>query len=234
MSLYARLFDLLLKHGSGGRLLAAGYPDVIILAADLERSLGRSDFSPDPFSDAIVPNARNIVHLAGLDCARDAREVLAAAGYSLDVVDVHADRGCERVVDLNYPIALGEYDVVLDHGTLEHCFNVGQAALNLAGAVAEGGIIVHSLPMNSYNHGFYNFSPTWFYDLYCETAGFELVHLAAHVVDAAPFGLPARFGFYELPENTEVTAVARRVRVVPLAFPLQGAYATSPVEGEPR
>lgn len=114
---------------------------------------------------------------------------------------------------------------MLDHGTLEHCFNVGTAALNLAGAVAMGGIIIHALPMNNYNHGFYNFSPTWFHDLYSDVSGFEILHLAAHSGNGGNPELPPRLGFMSLPENTEITAVARRAVVRPLCFPLQGAYA---------
>lgn len=194
-------------------------------AAFLETRLGRSNFAPDAFSDKIAPNARDIPDLADLDYVRDAREVLGTAGYSLDVVDIHVDRGCERVVDLNYPADLGEYDAVLDHGTIEHCFNVGTAALNLAGAVAEGGIIIHSLPMNGYNHGFYSFSPTWFHDLYSPASGFDLVYLQAHSGNGETPDIPPRVGFHSLPDNTEVTAVARRLSVKPLAFPIQGTYA---------
>ncbi len=46
------------------------------------------------------------------------------------MVDLVASRGGERILDLNGPLEadlVGGFDVVLDAGTMEHCFNVGQA-----------------------------------------------------------------------------------------------------------
>jgi hypothetical protein len=60
---------------------------------------------------------------------------------------------------------------VLDCGTTEHCFNVGQAIINAAHAVKPGGAIFHCFPMCVMNHGFWNASPTAFKDFYFRTAG---------------------------------------------------------------
>jgi hypothetical protein len=89
-------------------------------------------------------------------------------GATLDCVDIQAHRDVERVVDLNQPTNLGQYDLVLDPGTTEHCFNIGQAILNAANAVKPGGRIYHAPPMTLHNHGFWNVCPTAMWDFYSQ------------------------------------------------------------------
>ena len=55
---------------------------------------------------------------------------------------------------------------MIDAGTIEHCFNIAQAILNAAQAVAPGGHVFHAPPMTMLNHGFYNLNPTLFHDFY--------------------------------------------------------------------
>jgi len=101
-------------------------------------------------------------------------------GCDLDVLDVARIRGNEIISDLNYPIdrnIFGEYEIVVDSGTCEHVFNAGQAVINLASLVRQDGFIVQAAPLNGYNHGFYNFSPTIFYDFYSEQSGYRLIFL---------------------------------------------------------
>src|SRR5690349_3552730 len=99
----------------------------------------------------------------------DAHSYFRKLGGSLDVYDVVKERGCEIYCDLNSrePFASqGMHDIVLDVGTSEHCFNIGQALINMAHMVKEGGWIIHENPSNWGNHGFYNLNPTLFVDFY--------------------------------------------------------------------
>ena len=89
--------------------------------------------------------------------------------HTLDVDDYeHA----ELIFDLNKPVgsAFGEFDLILDLGTLEHVFDVRQALWNLGDLCRAGGQVVHMSPVNFLNHGFYNFTATLFSDYY-EQAG---------------------------------------------------------------
>ena len=84
---------------------------------------------------------------------------------------MYKHRGNELIVDLNYPNASflleGKYDLVIDNGTLEHCFNAGEALINAARMVKQkGGFIFHINPLSMINHGFYNFCPTLLFDFY--------------------------------------------------------------------
>ncbi|MGH6693484.1 MAG: hypothetical protein ACREF4_22690, partial [Gammaproteobacteria bacterium] len=121
-------------------------------------------------------------------------------------------------------------DLLLDTGTIEHCFNIGQAAVNLATLVKQGGFIIQGLPFNMYNHGFYNINPTWFHDFFPDN-GFEIVFLKG-ATDwlTAPkvFDLPPFSRFNEAPPNAGIYVVARRVEVKPIKFPVQRKYQVNP------
>ncbi len=76
----------------------------------------------------------------------------------------------EIVHDLNKSIAeqmYNQFDIIIDGGTIEHVFDVRQCLKNLALMLKPGGRIIHITPTNNYvQHGFYQFSPTLFFDFY--------------------------------------------------------------------
>lgn len=96
----------------------------------------------------------------------------------LDIVDICKHRGNEKVVDLNIPnstfLLENKYDIVIDNGTLEHCFNVGEALLNTARMVKSNGFVFHINPLSMINHGFFNICPTFLYDFYDQN-NFEII-----------------------------------------------------------
>jgi hypothetical protein len=79
------------------------------------------------------------------------------------------------VHDMNMPLAPAEtYSVVMDFGTLEHVFNVPVAFDNVAALASPGGWILHMLPGNNLaGHGFYQFSPELFFQIYAPERGYE-------------------------------------------------------------
>lgn len=156
------------------------------------------------------------------DLPSDAHEVFKGLGYELDVIDIYRHSGCERIFDLNTPCDLGQYDLVLDHGTLEHCFNIGQAAFNLASAVKLNGFIVQHLPMSMFNHGFYNLNPTWFNSFYPQN-GFQILHLEAMAGDRF-FQIPLKARFDLKDNNTLLTMVAKKTEEKQITFPIQERY----------
>lgn len=74
------------------------------------------------------------------------------------------------VFDLNLPVPTelkNRFSLIIDGGTLEHVFDVKQALININLMLKPGGRIIHMVPANNYvNHGFYQFSPTLFFDYY--------------------------------------------------------------------
>ena len=58
------------------------------------------------------------------------------------------------------------YDVVTNIGTSEHIFNQLAVFKTIHNLVTTEGIIIHQLPgQGYYDHGFYNYQPTFFFDL---------------------------------------------------------------------
>ena len=105
----------------------------------------------------------------------------------IDSMDVSGYEHANIIHDMNNPLTLGNpgYDLVIDAGTLEHVFNVQQALWNICDLVRSGGRIVHIMPANMLDHGFYNFNSTLLADFYAQ-AGWteeELVYIASPVKD---------------------------------------------------
>jgi SAM-dependent methyltransferase len=85
---------------------------------------------------------------------------------SLDYSDFE---GATHVVDLNSDglssDLIGQFDVVLDSGTIEHVFHVPNALKNALSLAKEGGRVIFLSPSSNHvDHGFYMFSPTLFMD----------------------------------------------------------------------
>lgn len=95
-------------------------------------------------------------------------------------VDASAYENATHLHDMNLPwpadsAQRGHFDAVLDFGCLEHVFNFPVAWRNCVDLCRVGGHIFHSLPANNLSgHGFYQFSPELFFNLYQAQNGFEL------------------------------------------------------------
>jgi hypothetical protein len=74
----------------------------------------------------------------------------------------------------------GRFDVIIDGGTLEHVFHLPNAMSALGRMVHSQGRVIHASPSSNHiDHGFYMFSPTFFWDYYSANR-FELP--TVHVV----------------------------------------------------
>lgn len=208
--------QLVKSHARGARVLCFGYPAVMIPREHCERMLG---FMPSKF----VPSPKYLTAVKELP---DARAVFEGWGAELTVVDAIAHNGDETLADLNEPHDFGEFDLVVDAGTIEHCFNIGQAFRNMAQSVRVGGRILHTSPVTMLNHGFYNLNPTAFWHFY-EANGFEVRH--AHARDTGGVGeeelTVQPHNRFQLPVNCGMYLMAKRIKSVPFSFPIQRKYA---------
>src|SRR5262245_47593954 len=150
MGLALHAMKALAPHLKGARVLSLGYPDILATAQEVREIFGVEAL------DTIDAGAQHGIERPLVETM----ELVRLLGSTLECVDVIKWRGFERVLDLNEPHDLGSYDLVIDPGTTEHCFNIGQAIMNAARAVAVGGRIYHSPPLSMVNHGFYNVCPT--------------------------------------------------------------------------
>lgn len=169
--------------------------------------------------------------------AVDQEALFRGLGFdSVESIDVYDAEKPTYILDLNRPVPAqmhGQYDLVYDGGTLEHCFNPAEALSNAARLVKPGGRVIHHVPINNWvDHGFYQFSPTLFFDFY-ETNGFGDLAMAFHFMagkresyvryERRDFGrLPYSFG-----GKAKVLGffTARKLEArTEIAFPIQGRY----------
>ncbi len=212
----------------GMRVCSFGYPDIIAPLPMIEKLMGNQFalLEPRQDSDAIckrhglqyrpIPDAESLFKL--LDC-------------TLDVYDVVKERGCEILCDLNDKWRrnglfdpMNDYDIVLDVGTVEHCFNIAQAVMNMAGLVKEGGYIIHENPFNWGNHGFYNLNPTWYADFYTAN-GFELLDCGFATKDGGRAEVPLTKRFVFTGREVNVFCMAQRNTIQSFVYPQQSKYA---------
>jgi len=96
---------------------------------------------------------------------------------SVDSIDHSPYEGANIIHDLNLVIPLhmvGQYDTVIDFGSSEHIFNVPAVFQNYVKMCKPGSQILHVLPANNFcGHGFFQFSPEFFFSLYSEINGFS-------------------------------------------------------------
>ncbi len=102
--------------------------------------------------------------------------LFAHLGLELRVLDLAERERPDVLHDLNQPLPdeLRHYaGTVIDGGTIEHVFDVRTAFRAIADLARPGGRIMHITPCNNYvNHGFWQLSPTAFFDFYGEN-GFD-------------------------------------------------------------
>ena len=165
-------------------------------------------------------------HPSGVDTVRWMRE---NGAVKVDVIDIIAHRGIERIVDLNNENAWPHRcDLVINPGTLEHCFNIGVAWANAWRPLTAGGYVMHVMPATMLNHGFWNVSPVAIED-WCAANGGHVVDMEFAINGTRkqvgkrplPAGSSGR-GF--LPPETVMYALCRKDRELPITWPAQGVY----------
>ena len=209
MALPLHALQLLAPYLRDANVLSLGYPDITVEPSKIEALFG---YKPSHFTNEGGWHGKKFP-------LPQTEELFEKLGAKLTVVDFTAERGMEVIADLNYPHDLGQFDVVLDPGTLEHCFNIGQALMNAANAVKLGGVLLHLSPMTMLNHGFYNLCPTLFNDFY-EQNGWE--------VDIAlvpqPIGALHTTGRFSVQAEYLIRALATRRSAEPLHYCVQTKY----------
>jgi len=96
----------------------------------------------------------------------------------IEALDASEFEKAALVWDLNDPIPddlRGQFDLVVDGGTLEHVFDIIQALENVENLLTPGGRFVSLTPFNGYpGHGFYQFSPELVWSYWKHTRGFTV------------------------------------------------------------
>jgi hypothetical protein len=182
-----------------GPVLTLGRQFVFATLAEVQRVCREEGFPPQELAPATASGS-NIPAWQGTPLAGNVSDVTLFRLLGLpDVMalDCSAHEGAELVLDLNAAVPgelHGRFGLILDAGTLEHVFDVRRVLMNIAFLLAPGGRVIHMSPANNYvNHGFYQFSPTFFLDYY-HANGFDELRLFV----ADQVGRDPRFAAWDL------------------------------------
>lgn len=97
-------------------------------------------------------------------------------------MDASAFENADIIHDLNNQIPdnlFESFDAVCDFGTIEHVFNTVQAIKNCMLMLKPGGIFITQTPCNNYaGHGFFQFSPEFFFRVFTEANGFVICNIS--------------------------------------------------------
>ncbi|MBI3563089.1 MAG: hypothetical protein HY080_15375 [Gammaproteobacteria bacterium] len=156
------------RRGLLGRLLTLGRQDVYITAEELRATM--AEFGKRPVQE-IAHSLSKKTSFAKSDFISD-EYLFSALGFSeCKALDASSYEDADYVFDLNRidtPEALVDrWDTIFDGGTIEHVFHLPNALSNIFRLLRIGGRVVHIAPSSNHiDHGFYMFSPTFFWDYY--------------------------------------------------------------------
>ena len=121
-------------------------------------------------------------------------------------IDLHGTPAALRI-DLNHPVTFKEqFDMLVNSGTGEHVFNVFQFFKTCHEVTRPGGIMFHSMPFSGWvEHGFYNFNPTFYWDL-AAANGYRVAAMIYTELDPMKLvPLPDRGKILEMARGSELT-----------------------------
>ena len=151
--------------------------------------------------------------------------------------DVSSYEKPDFLLDLNKPVSKSlhnKFNNIVDPGTFEHVFNIPQALDNYCKILKNKGyLIISTTCSNLIDHGFYSFSPTFFFD-YFEKNGFKIKNCFLKKYSPYLFELSSKIYIYsergpEIPfiskKAVEIIIIAQKIRhYKKQKFPIQYVY----------
>ena len=185
MAIDIRSLQVLLDAHAKGvrfeRVLMFGRQNLNVYPATLEALLAERNLPVEEVRTLKDLNPAD-VYAEPLFRALGAKEVVS--------IDASQYQGSSMVHDMNLPIPdihKNSFDVVFDGGSLEHVFNAPVALKNCMEMVKVGGhLFIHTVANNCLGHGFYQFSPEFFFRSFSNANGFKIENVLVHPV--GPFG----------------------------------------------
>lgn len=202
------VFDWIRSRPEKSGILYFGYPYTQDIRHGLEmgintsfaRLLARAKTQGTVFSDTLtigrqsltIPSQEvpGLASQLGLTAFANIAEDSFAEGFlksflcasSVRSMDYSAYQDADIVHDLNQPIPdelRGAFDTLIDGGSIEHIFDIKQVLSNYMGLVKRNGnIFLMTTANNLCGHGFYQFSPEFFYRVFDPSNGFETLEVA--------------------------------------------------------
>ncbi|MBI2839850.1 MAG: hypothetical protein HYX75_16170 [Acidobacteria bacterium] len=160
-----------LRKPFDGPVLTLGRQCVYATLADVQDLMRADGLEPRPVvSDDVRTNIPSWRDGPYAHFTSDRAFWAALARLDVYALDISEYERPDFMWDLNSPIPeelIGRFGLIVDGGTIEHIFDIKQALMNINRMLRSGGRIIHMSPMSNYvEHGFYQFSPTVFFDYY--------------------------------------------------------------------
>jgi hypothetical protein len=220
----------------GGALLELGeanwYNDIqpIAMVDDIRT------YVTDPIRRAaLVKRLTDAIERADRDTRFDVVKVfyeLFFAPSEVQAIDPHGTDAAHSF-DLNYPIELDRrFDVVINHGTAEHIFNIAQVFETIHRYTVPGGLMIHESPFRGWtDHGFYNLQPTLFFDVAEQNQYQMIAMLVADIKSQTTREINSReelrqlFAAGQIAGNSTLFTIMRRGPIERnFEIPMQGCY----------
>ena len=230
------LISLHKRVGLKGPLLTLGNQDIW---ADYDQLKLFFDELDCPYSEAtVIPHtsrllsqyleAKNYVH------ARTFFEMFDISEYcDIDKFEIDSP---QVLHDLNMPVPLElreKFNLIIDSGTIEHIFDVRQVMENIVAMCRMSGWVVHIAPASNFmDHGFYSFSPCFFYDFYGAN-GFD--DFTCHILQLNPDNMLERSSYFQYHYGMDLRPLTAPFRLVLVFFAARKRYAKPlviPTQGE--
>jgi hypothetical protein len=206
--------EMVAPYIKGANVLCLGYPDITARPERVEALLG---VKPRKFTEY------GRAHKISWPLPETVDTLLLAGAKTVVCVDRVAERGVEVISDLNLRWDwVASYDVVINPGTLEHCFNIARATFNAWNALETKGVMLSAAPLSMGNHGFYNIQPTFFAD-FARANGGEVLRMEARDRDWKPVSVSAK-GRFSAPPESVLYSLVRKNASVPESIPTQGRF----------
>lgn len=111
--------------------------------------------------------------------------LFAALGYPrMEAMDFTAQEGAEHIHDLNRPPPAelkGQFDLLLDGGTTEHVFHIGQALDTCHALLKPGGVMMSFVAADGwFGHGFFQVGPDVPWRYWHHARGYEVLEVGVH------------------------------------------------------
>lgn len=219
------------------RVLTFSYPDVIASVDDVRtifrEELGdkEMEFRPDTAEILNWHKAHSIT-----DRVVDTAWLFNALGCDYAAVDLTEGRGGEFLHDLSHSFPQDfrrrypeQFDFIFDCIS-NQCFNVAQAMANAWDVCKVGGYVMHITPVQQVNQGFWNVSPTAYYDFYEANHG-EIVtyrHPVGTYVDADEVKLESWIRCRGVLDDTMNMILVRKLKDTCIHWPIMKKFQLRP------
>lgn len=207
----------------GRQYLFASEKDISRLIAKFPAPSGILKYKDDEFADRLL------------------REFLGVK--ELNSIDYSDYEGATIIHDMNQPLPASlheKFDAVIDGGSLEHIFDVKTALSNYMSLVKkDGSLFIFTTANNHMGHGFYQFSPELFFNVFREENGFDLREAVLHEHSFPGVELDSGHSLYKISDPFEVKSrvglVSRKpamIMIHAVRNEIKPFFARSPVQSD--